>query len=195
MRAVSLGVALLVGAAVLASAPSAGAQVGGYPAPAASTPPEAASVPGPEAWSCYGATPGPSTYASDRRPCSAAWGCRGYSWAGAGRCDGPWSGYPRCRGLSAGAGEGSYGYTRYTSSQGSPFFAPGGEAYSYAGYGGFSPSGYGAGSSSPSGVDDMRVLATGARVDPCVGPSDVPREPLAGAGPAPEGPNGTSDGR
>jgi hypothetical protein len=70
-------------------------------------------------------------------------------------CSGLPAGYAGCPSPYAvydGLSNGSWTYTRYNSSANSPYFAAGGEAYSYAGYGDFRSLGYGAGTSSPNGA-------------------------------------------
>jgi hypothetical protein len=182
MRALFLGAALLASAAVLASTPAVLAQEIGYPGSAASTEAEDEGESATVAWTCYGATLATSAYGQGSTACNTGPGCGGYSGAAVGRCGGSTAGYPRCHSPYAGYGElpadRTPGYTRYTSSQGSLFFAPGGEAYSYAGYGGFSPLGSGVGTSTDYGVDRTSLSAAASDLFGCAGAQDgrgVPR--------------------
>jgi hypothetical protein len=166
MRAALLGAALMSGVALLATAPAARAQ-NENTADAVPTGSERAAAPG----SCgtYGTTPAVTGYGYRYVACTAASdpnvppGCVGANRSalsgcgdspGANRCDRRYlggSGQPSVQGPPG---------TRYVSSQGSPFFAPGGEAYSYAGYGAFSPYGYGVGTNGPTGEGDTVASAT-----------------------------------
>jgi hypothetical protein len=128
MRAAILGAALLTSAAVLAIAPAAHAQDAGYPSTAPYTGADVGRETAPYECGGYGTVRHASTYGYGRPACSDY-----------GRCNSPYAGYSN-QPYST-----SSPYPRYSSSQSSPFFGPGGEAYSYAGYGGFSPYGYGAG--------------------------------------------------
>ncbi len=95
-------------------------------------------------------------------------GCNGLSVGYAG-CISPYAAYNR-------RPTGGWTSSHYQSSTASPYFAPGGEAYSYAGYGGFRASGYGTGTNSPDGAYGTTAIAgCGAEYGPSVLPaSDSP---------------------
>jgi hypothetical protein len=196
MPPVLLGAVLLASAAFLASTPAVLAQEIGYPGSAASTGADSEAERAAAAWTCYGATPSTSASINGPTACNTTPGCGGYSGTVVGRCGGSAAGYLRCPSPYASYGESPHertlGYTRYTSSQGSPFFAPGGEAYSYAGYGGFSPLGSGVGTSTRYGVDGTSLSAAASDLFACASAPDghpVSRPPASTAG---DDLNGTS---
>jgi hypothetical protein len=151
MRASFLGAALLVVAAVLASAPPARAQEGGCPgrAPPAST---ESGATGPCTCPGYGTARDSSAYAYGRRDCPSE--SNRVPLTTDGLCTSP---------------RGAYSGLLYSASV--PFFAPGGEAYSYSGYGSsYSP--YGA-----SGGAELAASSASANGPP------IPASPPACANP------------
>jgi hypothetical protein len=177
MRAILLRAALVAGVALLLFVPLALAQDSDPSVTATAAGSERAGAAAPAACGRYSTTPEAAGHAYLPVSCvpesdpTAPVGCVGHTGSSAARCvnssryyqcDSPYAGYG---GLPAGSDSPQ---TRYISSQSSPYFAPGGEAYSYAGYGGFSPYGYGQETSVPG--DDMAAngMGTTAGVPPSV---------------------------
>lgn len=113
MRVVQLGAALLAAIAVLAGTPAARAQDAGY---GGSALPTGAGARSSRVCGSEGPAPDPSAYAYGRQACRPA-ADRGASSRDR-LCASPYR-----------------GYSGLLYSDPAPFFAPGGEAYSYAGYG------------------------------------------------------------
>jgi hypothetical protein len=154
MRVVMLRALLLTVITLLASSTAAQAQGADYPADVGvdQTGPSALRVcvrfsPGVCSRNDQGGvTPGGVAYRG-----SNVVGCNSLSVGYAG-CISPYAAYD-CRPT------GGWTSSHYQSSTASPYFAPGGEAYSYAGYGGFRASGYGIGTTSPDGAYGTTAIA------------------------------------
>ena len=149
MRAVILRAALLASIALLASASAASAQEAGEPSTPRDAGPQAGSAVASSACGGYRTTLDTSAYGYGHTACGSA----GYGGSPAGdrRCASPYAGYSGV----------PYGTS-------SPFFAAGGEAYSYAGYGSsYSPYGSEAGANAPSGGDGMNGIVATERLAPC----------------------------
>ena len=150
MRVVLLRTFLLTVVTLLAGASASQAQDGGQPA---STPNVGADRNRPPATqTCGGSSPAVCTRNDQGGvvPGCAAFHGNNLPWcnglpAGYGGCPSPYAAYD-------GPSYGGWTYTRYNSAANSPYFAAGGEVYSYAGYGDFRSLGYGAGTNSPYGA-------------------------------------------
>lgn len=156
MRAVILRAALLASSALLASVSGAYAQEDGDPSTPRDAGPQAGGAVASNACGGYRTTLDTSAYRYGRTACGSA----GYGGSPAGdrRCTSPYAGYS---GVPYGTG--------------SPFFAPGGEAYSYAGYGSsYSPYGMEAGASATSGGDGATGIAATGSPAPCIGSISFP---------------------
>jgi hypothetical protein len=149
MRLVQIGGALLVAIAVFGGAPVARAQDGGY---GSSSLPAGGGAPSPRACGGDGAAPERSAYAYGRQACLPA-GDRGASSREA-LCTNPYR-----------------GYSGLLYSDSTPYYAAGGEAYSYAGYGSrYSP--YLTDAEAPPATRDGTTESSGASLDvpACVSP-------------------------
>jgi hypothetical protein len=146
MRAVILRAALLASIALLASVSAAYAQDDGDPSTPRHASPQAGHAVASSACSGYRTTPDTSAYGYDHTACGSA-----ASSAGDRRCTSLYMGY---HGLQYGTS--------------SPFFAPGGEAYSYAGYGAsYSPYAAEAAASTPSGGNGTNGIVATQSLAPC----------------------------
>jgi hypothetical protein len=153
MRLTHLGAALIAIGALLAAAPSARAQNGAYPSPGLTA---GAGAGAQVSISCgdRSTAPEPSAYATGRLDCSPAANL------------GSRSSTPPCRGPYR-------GYSGLLYSEHSAFHAPGGEAYSYAGYGSsYSPYATSAGASLPADSAGVESPAATTRPAACTSPAD-----------------------
>jgi hypothetical protein len=187
MRVVLLRTFLLTVVTLLAGASASQAQDGGHPASSPYVGADRNRLPATQA--CGGSSP--TVCARNDQggvvPSCAAFRGNNLPW-----CSGlpaSYGGCPSPHAVYDGLSYGSWTYTRYNSSQNSPYFAAGGEAYSYAGYGDFRSLGYGAGTSSPYGAYGTTASAGCSRSEsrPAVLPS--------GASTTPEYPNPAPDAR
>jgi hypothetical protein len=177
MRVVLLRTFLLTVVTLLAGASASQAQDSGQPA---STPYVGADRNRPPATqACGGSNPAVCTRndQSGVVPGCAAFRGNNLLWcsdlpAGYGDCPSPHA-------VNDGQSYGNWTYTRYNSAANSPYFAAGGEAYSYAGYGDFRSLGYGAGTSSPYGAYGTTASAGCGRSEsrPAVLPSGASTTP------------------
>jgi len=161
MRAVVVGVALLAGAVVLASAPTARAQDSGYPSTGLAGGAAGAGVTLSYACGGPGTAVGASTYGYGGTPCSADSVRRSVSVDNG--CD------SRYTGASEPSSNRNWSYSPYGGTQSSQFYAAGGEAYSYAGYGSsYSPYISGAGANSAAGGDTTNGVADTVSLAACI---------------------------
>ena len=173
MRAVTLSAALLASAIVLLGPSATRAQEGSYPGAVLGAGAAGDSRGAPAA--CGRDAPAPEAASSSGLPV-----CR------AERTGVAASGNRGCLSASAGSSGVSYGpgwrLDRYATAQGSPFYAPGGEAYSYAGYGGaYSPYAGVAGTSTVDAGSASRGGVASSGMPSCVGPTDTPPQTRSAA--------------